>query len=405
MAVNINDNDGTSSLSFAVAANGGAAVLDLSSLTTSVGTINFGGGFTPGTNAGYIDSNGYGINIFATGAGDLSLTAQNGANVGLYADGNISFQPGTGAAFWSFNPDGSFSDSSGAVGSSGDVLTSSGAGPATWQPASGASPLTTKGDVYTFSTVNARLPVGTNGQVITADSAQTLGIKWATPAAGTPAGSDTQVQFNDSGSFGANAAFLFNKNTTNPVLTLAGSGVQEVRLYDTSSTAYGAITGSAGSISLFSQNSQRVNIHAATDIQFSNGGSLPFVYTWINVNGAIGFGSTPDYGTSGQVITSNGSGSPASWTTPSGTTGQNEDVLFATASQTVFNTTNAATTTKFGAGTKAFIGVYVNGVRQREDNSSGTAYATPGNFYVSGANQITFFTGLAVNDEVTVDVL
>lgn len=45
------------------------------------------------------------------------------------------------------------------------------------------SPLTTKGDILGFSTVNDRLAVGTNGQVLTADSTQPLGIKWATPAA------------------------------------------------------------------------------------------------------------------------------------------------------------------------------------------------------------------------------
>lgn len=47
------------------------------------------------------------------------------------------------------------------------------------------SPLTTKGDLISFSTVNARLGVGSNGQVLTADSAQTLGVKWATPTTGT----------------------------------------------------------------------------------------------------------------------------------------------------------------------------------------------------------------------------
>lgn len=47
------------------------------------------------------------------------------------------------------------------------------------------SPLTTKGDIVGYSTVNARLPVGTNGQVLTADSAETLGIKWANPGAST----------------------------------------------------------------------------------------------------------------------------------------------------------------------------------------------------------------------------
>lgn len=41
------------------------------------------------------------------------------------------------------------------------------------------SPLTTKGDVWGFSTVDARVPVGTNGHVLTADSSQALGLKWA----------------------------------------------------------------------------------------------------------------------------------------------------------------------------------------------------------------------------------
>lgn len=48
----------------------------------------------------------------------------------------------------------------------------------------GGSPLTTKGDLYTFSTVDARLAVGANGTVLTADSAEATGLKWATPAGG-----------------------------------------------------------------------------------------------------------------------------------------------------------------------------------------------------------------------------
>jgi len=67
------------------------------------------------------------------------------------------------------------------IGSSGQVLTVA-AGVPSWATPS-SSPLTTKGDLFTFSTVAARLPVGTNGQVLTCDSAEATGLKFATPSA------------------------------------------------------------------------------------------------------------------------------------------------------------------------------------------------------------------------------
>jgi hypothetical protein len=47
---------------------------------------------------------------------------------------------------------------------------------------SGGSPLTTKGDLYTYDTANARLPIGTNGFVLQADSTAATGMKWASVA-------------------------------------------------------------------------------------------------------------------------------------------------------------------------------------------------------------------------------
>lgn len=50
-------------------------------------------------------------------------------------------------------------------------------------PAGTASPLTTKGDLYTFDTDNQRLPVGTSGQVLTVNPATATGLQWASPTA------------------------------------------------------------------------------------------------------------------------------------------------------------------------------------------------------------------------------
>lgn len=48
----------------------------------------------------------------------------------------------------------------------------------------GSSPLTTKGDIWGYDTGDERIPVGSDGQVLTADSGAALGVAWSSPAGG-----------------------------------------------------------------------------------------------------------------------------------------------------------------------------------------------------------------------------
>ncbi len=63
----------------------------------------------------------------------------------------------------------------------------------------GTSPLTTKGDLYGFNTVDDRVPVGTDGQLLSANSANPIGVEWVTIAENTTPTFD-DVRFDRQGS-------------------------------------------------------------------------------------------------------------------------------------------------------------------------------------------------------------
>jgi hypothetical protein len=71
------------------------------------------------------------------------------------------------------------------IGTANQVLRVNSGGTAPeWATTADQTPLTTKGDLFGFDTADARIPIGTNGHVLTADSTQSLGLKWAAPAGG-----------------------------------------------------------------------------------------------------------------------------------------------------------------------------------------------------------------------------
>lgn len=66
-------------------------------------------------------------------------------------------------------------------------------------------PLTTKGDLYTFDTNSSRLPVGTNGYILSANSSEATGLEWVENTGG---GNDCKVKVSSNDT---TADYLTNK--------------------------------------------------------------------------------------------------------------------------------------------------------------------------------------------------
>jgi len=128
-------------------------------------------------------------------------------------------------------------------------------------------PLTTKGDLFGYSTTNARIPVGADATVLTADSTQALGVKWAAAGGADPnytllnsggtslSGSTTTITFT-----AYNSLLIAIEN----ISTDAANSVIDIRLNSDSANNYGAgswyMVSGNGSYQQEDQNASRIRL-------------------------------------------------------------------------------------------------------------------------------------------------
>ena len=157
------------------------------------------------------------------------------------------------------------------------------------------SPLTTKGDVWGYSTTDARIPVGANGTVLTSDSAETLGVKWAAPAAGGATTLITRSSFSNVATVDYDSVFTTDYGSYLIIIEDIGAVTDSDDLHF--QLRYGSTTQTGSYYSTFNKSTTA----SATYVGTASSGSSQWVAT-------DQIGNTTGYPVSGWLIITNANG-------------------------------------------------------------------------------------------------
>ncbi|WP_373998202.1 tail fiber domain-containing protein [Bdellovibrio bacteriovorus] len=150
------------------------------------------------------------------------------------------------------------------------------------------SPLTTKGDIVVNDGTNdIRLPVGTNGQVLSANSAQASGLQWVTPTNGT----------------------VTNVSGTAPISVSSGSTTPSISIADATTSAKGAVQVGAGiAVSAGTISADPANFPSAVPVSKGGTGATSLTANRLLASNGSGSAITAFNCATGQLLTFDATG-------------------------------------------------------------------------------------------------